>query len=350
MILAHLLTAALSCTSLAGARTEPIAEIRSEVERALQMRSIGQAGHSELLRRCAFQFNRFGAPSEALGALDHVLSDPESEFDRLEALRMKGQYLNALGDGPSGGLALAEQIAAYEQDPALIDRFSSLYASGIFSFQAVRAQEGRFAEAIELNERILEREEKFATEVVQSAWLNKVHLLARSNELGAAVQLLDQFFERFPTFGQADGGWVPLRLSRAQYANPARHSADYRWELSQLWGAPGSDSTPESISVGLELAGSLRRFGDDLAALNMYALVLQRIDVKRLAWLSSHPESGHRISEGELTVLGSLQAAHKSGRHDLAIMALTRLMAKPGITPQEFQSYQSQLVSVLSPP
>jgi tetratricopeptide (TPR) repeat protein len=304
--------------------------VQQELATAREMRTLGQPGYGEILRRSAAGLAKLGHASDAIEVLEELIATPETALDTPSAFRQIAQYRHRQGRIGEAIAAFRQQIAAYDADPDLIQRFPVGYASGIVQVAELLAQTGSIDEAIAMNDRLLgPRRSWFDIRVQREGLARRVRLLQQKGDSAAAIEAIDELFVAFPDYGRENGGAVTLRLNRARLADPTGVSDQYALALLDLWNDPELRSHRRILNVGLELIRVRTERGEHEEALDAAMAVLERIDSHREAWLQQAANITNIVRElrsHETSALARLQSADSAGRRDLAIYAVQRLL------------------------
>lgn len=319
-----------------------------DVEAALALRDAGKEGHGEMLRHAAARLARLGDTRGAVAVLDHVVELPESTFDLLSALRMRGQYLLASGAREQAMRSFEEQVLIFEAEPELRRRHRVEFASGANQYASLLAASGRNAEALRVSQMILAEGTHLAMSdvtaaAVPSAMVNKAKVLRRLGEDAEAAETLAALFESFPEYGRDNGMAVGLRLTLAELKDPTRRTPAYISEIAAVWNDRHLADNPRVITAGKALVQSLTESGRTLEALDAATDVLRRIEANRQLWMQK--DAGIRdddLRTVEVSMLAVLQNADAHGRRDLSAFAHQRLIVLAR-TPEERQLYLNQL-------
>lgn len=339
---------------------------------ARALRVTGESGYGSQYRRAASLLARGGDIESAIDALGELLEFPETHLDRLESLRMRGQYLwqNRDIDGAIAELRLVEQLCP--DHDSRVNAGSSFASSQLILAELLVAR-GNLDEALRVNETILDPHLRhiFNERTVQGAEARKIRILAKlsgntfeldlpnvlvpnpdATRVTRSIQLLeyqDILIARQLETGLFDGKLIQRmrdaarlreRMLSAQTGERLWTSDAYFDELSTIWADNRMAINAEIMQIGFDLieASSARqdhelRFEITLEAIALLenhqhswlADTLLRSENEEIA-LASHARLSNRIQTAHATLWTGLQHAEQLGRPDLAEQALVRLI------------------------
>jgi len=331
------LCATIASSLPAQAQTPPTTEEaltywRSRLDSAYAMQAAATPGWGNEVRLVAAQLATWGALTEALSALDHVLAAPESPFETAEAHRMRGQYLRSRGELVASNSAFSSQLAVFDANPFLKQACATVYASGISQLTGGLRNSGNLAGAILVNDRILsETFVSFSDGNQQTALLNRVALRREQSDSNATAAAIDALFGAFPKYGADNGDFIRLKAERTDCVPGNSLGADaHATLLQQVFEDEASRPFPQRLAVGRSAIDALIQSGSFSRTYELAQAMLDTIDKYGPKWLETKlpgvpPFTATHLRDAEISILSLLQGAEDHGRPDLSLTACLRL-------------------------
>lgn len=246
-----------------------------------------QPRFGERFREAASVLAQEGDFNTAAAALDELLADPGSEFDRIEAQRMKAQYLIAANQPAEAWVYVTAALQHIDGNPDL-KRFGPSYFALIYTGTLCRSLAADAAGELELLERITTADrERFGQENVASAMVRKASILERTGERAGAIATIDQLLALYPDWGREDGRRLNVRFNQLCTRFPERNSHEFINGLRELWDDPANRSHTEVLTVGNQLRQSLERAGDGPGAAALARQMVALIELREDGWLAA---------------------------------------------------------------
>lgn len=306
----------------------PPQELMAAVAAGLAQRQRGEPGYGNALRRAAAGLSRAGHTPTALDVLTEVIQQPESDFDLMEGLRMRGQYARARGRATDARLAFTQMLELVDERPVLL-RFTVSYVGAVQQYAAILASEGDFAGAAVVHERILQLPGGAIEEFIRAgAFVTSAHYYERAGEIAAAIETIDRLFAEYPQFGAEDGRAVRLLVHRAELDDPTHQTEGYIDALRALWARPELAGSPDLVDVGERLSAALWLRGSVEESLDVATGAVALAD-NIMAELQALDPGDFRLvelGESRASLVSRLSSADSVGRRDLAAWALGRLI------------------------
>lgn len=313
--------------------------ILAEIESARQLRDLGEPGHGDMLRRAAAALRRIDRTDEAVLILTEVITTPEHEYDMLFALRQRAQYRIAMNQTGLALEDLQELSLAYENQPAMKNRYGTSYGSGQQQLVGLLISLDRLDAALDENSALLAPELAVALpeSTIQSALMNKIRILKRMGDRAGALATYDELFDRYPDFGRDSELIIGILRQRAQLreeinVGPNAPASDaFIDDLTDIWDDQSLHPHPEITRIGLDLIDAMSS-RHDAPERHAWAIeVLDFIDDQTATWSAAASDVERArltsdITHWRRTALSSLQSAHLHGRKDLTIFALQELI------------------------
>ncbi|MGD9689451.1 MAG: hypothetical protein AB7K52_07410 [Phycisphaerales bacterium] len=272
-------------------------------------------------------------PELALEMLESGMRHSSHARDRATSAKMMADILLKVGRRAEAEDAFVLAIAEFDASPELVVSRLDMYASCVNLYAMLLWREGRTAEALDINERLLRLNELANAltdrSVVPAAMAHQAQMLQQSNDQAGAAAMIDALFDRFPGYGLADGSAIALRLWRSQLRVPNESASLARRHVELAWRDPSLRTRPEVVSAGLRLAEALHAERDPGRAAATLQEVAELIDHSMVQWVVHAGDVGFAVRSNleaaRLSALSSLATADRSGRPDLALWAIRRL-------------------------
>lgn len=311
--------------------------IAGQVAKAVRMQMAGDPGHSELLRQSASRFEDLNLRSHAQRALKLVIEKPETDFDLSEAHRMLAGSLLADGNIEQAIKSYQDQIAVFDANPALKQRFGVGYAGGVSQLAALLCLRGSLPEAEEVNDRLLGPDRSlFEPLVVCTALDNRAMIRTRMMNSAGAVEAIDDLLRECPSYGLADGRRISLQVRRLDLLFSDQTAPLYLAGLLEIWHDPQTAQSVHSLRLAGLVSQRLVAASRRNEAITIIEDSLTRLELNRKRW-TLHPGSvaADRLDPAEIrrlevALLSEICGADAFGRSDVALRASVRQLELAG--------------------
>lgn len=319
---------------------------------AREMRAGGEAGYGDRFRHAASALARAGLQAAAVEAVDELLIEPESEFDRFTAMRMKAQYLLAMGREAEACTAASEVLALADAQPDL-KRFNASYLTAIYTASRCRSLASDTAGELALVERIVATDRsRFDEDVVASALIRKASLLEKSGDRLGAVEAVQSLLDTFPTWGASDGRRLDVELGQLKRRYPDPLAPELAAGLAVIWNAAENRSQMGILHVGHELRRALASASDTAGAVTIAREMVDLLDARKADWIAAadgSPRTEANIQQFESEELEYLAWSAPDGLQWHTAWAIGRLIDREA-RPDRRQALFIRLLEVAGSP